>query len=488
MILNFLLLFFLICNSYGNYENKLRKTLFKGYNKDIRPTRQFNESLDVRIGIAVQNIEAFDQIKEKIELNIWVRKYWRNHFISWDPLESNITQLTLGKNEIWTPDIELINAASTPEIYTLKGGMYLYPDGDMLWSMPAVYTISCPLQLTYFPFDSQTCSIRFASWSYDNSLLNLAPYGEYATQLDVMDSFSHSEWDLDSYSIETYNETRKCCPNKLFSVNQYNFKLKRYTHYYTLNMGMTISLVIVSFIIMMVKPDNLSRTGTAVFIPLTILALQLTIAGKIPVVGYYTLMDIFFLTCFITSMMVSIESGIVYTLITSKSQFIYKCFEKVLDFENLLKKHKHKIEINIDLRKKHDDEIDLYIDSDSDSDSDIGSDSTTESMDEFRKVENSVRETALTDSIQDINVSNTNRKKVRCRQLFSREDRKLFDNKVSKNTVRTINHDNIDLAMTFKEYLVFSEISRIAVYIDNICLVLLPTIFFVIIIIIFSYK
>mgnify|MGYP003995117731 FL=1 len=87
MILNLFLLFSLICNSYGNYENKLRKTLFNGYNKDIRPTRQFNESLDVRIGIAVQNIEAFDQIKEKIELNIWVRKYWKNHFISWNPLE-----------------------------------------------------------------------------------------------------------------------------------------------------------------------------------------------------------------------------------------------------------------------------------------------------------------------------------------------------------------------------------------------------------------
>ena len=48
---------------------------------------------------------------------------------------------------------------------------------------------------------------------------------------------------------------------------------------------------IVSFIIMLVAPDNLSRTGTAVFIPLTILALQLTIADKVPVVGYYTLMD-----------------------------------------------------------------------------------------------------------------------------------------------------------------------------------------------------
>ena len=48
-------------------------------------------------------------------------------------------------------------------------------------------------------------------------------------------------------------------------------------------MGMTISLMTVSFIIMLIKPDNLNGTGTFVFIPLTILALQLTIADKIPV-------------------------------------------------------------------------------------------------------------------------------------------------------------------------------------------------------------
>ena len=120
---------------------------------------------------------------------------------------------------------------------------------------------------------------------------------------------------------------------------------------------MTISLVIVSFIIMLVKPDNLSRTGTAVFIPLTILALELTIAGKIPVVGYYTLMDIFFLTCFITSMTVSIESGIVYILITSKSGLLYKFFEKILDLEKLVKDYKLTLENKMATREKHNKDI-----------------------------------------------------------------------------------------------------------------------------------
>ena len=83
------------------------------------------------------------------------------------------------------------------------------------------------------------------------------------------------------------------------------------------------------------------------FIPLTILALQLTLSGKIPVVGYYTLMDYFFLLCFITSMMCSIESGLVYCLVTTKTPEFY-------DFMNR-KFHLVENKENITIEKKVDD-------------------------------------------------------------------------------------------------------------------------------------
>ena len=74
---------------------------------------------------------------------------------------------------------------------------------------------------------------------------------------------------------------------------------------------MTISTMMPKFYNYVDESNN--RAGTAVFIPLAILALQLDIADKIPVVGYYTLMDM--CSCFITSMMDSIESGFVYALV-----------------------------------------------------------------------------------------------------------------------------------------------------------------------------
>ena len=522
----------------SNEETNLRTSIFNNYDKKSRPVINSDSVLPVTIGIAVQNIESFDQIEETIKLNVWLRKYWANDYLKWNTSQSILQQLTIDSSDTWTPDIELLNAATKPDIYTLKGGMYLYNNGDMLWSMPAIYKFSCSLDLHNFPFDSQDCVMKFGSWSYDNTKLSLKPHGTDSTQIDVLSSFSHSEWNLDSYYIKNYTETRDCCGSKLFDINEYHFKLDRYTHYYKLNMGMTIALVIVSFIIMLVKADNLSRTGTAVFIPLTILALQLTIAGKIPVVGYYTLMDQFFLTCFITSMAVSIESGIVYALITTKSNIIFKVFDKILDYNKILASlEKTRISRNKEIRDHH---VDLDIRRELIIQQNINNtDENLEADEEYRNTETILMSThdnsELTNSsqIEDTNIDDTKQPKcvdgccetiddndgnelnsrtesysqsistMRKRKVSQIESTNTDSNRnsdivsmcnlnnnviVSNDIVKIIDFDNQNLTLSYKEYILFNEVTRLFTTIDNIFRVFLPSVFFIIIIVIFSKE
>lgn len=487
-------------------ERQLREDILTGYNKDIRPVASFNDTLDVTIGLAVQNIESFNQIEETIQLNIWLRKYWKNSLLQWNTSVYDISQLTLDNEEVWTPDVELINAATKPDIYTLKGGMYLYSDGSMLWSMPSVYKFSCALQLEMFPFDTQDCSLKFGSWTYDNSMMTLKPHGTQSTQIDVLDSFSHSEWQLERYYVSTYNETRDCCGDLLFDINEYHFLLSRYTHYYKLNMGMTISLVVVSFIIMLIKPDNLSRTGTAVFIPLTILALQLTIADKIPVVGYYTLMDQFFLTCFITSMIVSIESGIVYTMITSKSSTIFTMFDRFIDYNAILKRMRDNKIARIKTETTHEEFIKLkkqsvlpVIQLDGDESAPHQENVRETNVDELEydefgltisalsKVASSTREN-LNGNIE---TGNTQSETIRRRNTkIDNINREIQTNNdvVSKDVVKVIQFDDKSLSLTYKEYLLFNEVTRIFNVVDNYFRVILPLTFFIIIGVIFSNE
>ena len=330
-----MLKFLLIPLILSNQELDLRNDIFSDYSKYVRPVQNNSDIIDVEIGLAIQNLENFDQMKENIALNVWMRQNWKDAFLNWNENSTGIGSIAIGNHESWVPDIELLNAANLPEIYTLEGGMLLYSSGDMMWSKPGVFTFSCPLDLHDFPFDVQKCKMKIGSWTLDDSKLNLIPNRDKSRQLDVMDSFSHSEWKLKSFKVNKYNTTRICCPDSNYPYLEYTIELERHSHYYKLNMAMTISLVLVSFIIMLMEPTNVSRTGTAVFIPLTILALQLTLASKIPVVGYYTTLDRFFVACFVTSMICSIESGIVYALLCSKSKMLYRLLDKIYDTDDL---------------------------------------------------------------------------------------------------------------------------------------------------------
>ena len=154
-------------NTVGNQEEtQLRNTLFSNYNPKVRPVRDISSDLTVEMGLALQNIERFDQMQESITLNAWIRQTWNDYRLSWNSTQSNLTFISVSKTQVCVPDTELLNAAGLPEIYTLKGGLMLYPDGTVFYSNPVVLKMPCSLELETFPFDTQTCSMVFGSWVY----------------------------------------------------------------------------------------------------------------------------------------------------------------------------------------------------------------------------------------------------------------------------------------------------------------------------------
>jgi hypothetical protein len=493
--MKYLNLLFLLLNinliNANKEEKSLRTLLFDDYNKLVRPVNNYHDILNVSMGIGVQNLEAFNQKEETIDINLWVRLNWNDAYLNWTTDTSNLTFLSVDKSYTWVPDIELLNAASLPDIYTLKGGMNLYNNGDIMWSNPAIFRFSCGLQLKYFPFDTQECKMKFSSWVYNNNLLYLKPYDDVSKQIDILDSFSHSEWEIENVNVLTYDETRPCCPKTTFSVNEYTIILKRYPHYYNISMGMTISLVIVNFIIMLINPNNISRTSTAVFIPLTILALQLTLADKIPIVGYYTLMDYFFLSCFITSMVCSIESALVFALITSKSKIIYLLFKNRFNLEKLIKHDKqNKNNIKNKLKKHNNLTNEL---------NELNPKSELSELSELNELNpkselnatielNELNETSETDiDIEFNNITNI-LKNVIGNDSMNSDEVKIIDNDNSSDIIKTINYDDITLNLTYKEILIFREIEKYVIYFDNGCRIIFPLIFFIIIGIIFRHK
>jgi len=451
-------------------ETNLRNILFNNYNPKVRPVENIDDSLTVQMGLALQNIESFDQMQESITLNAWIRQTWNDYRLSWDESQSNLTFISVSKAQVWVPDTELLNAAALPQIYTLKGGLSLYSDGTVFYSNPVVLKMPCSLELETFPFDTQTCSMVFGSWVYSSQFLNLIPYNSEEQQIDVLDSFSHTEWEIEELTVELHVEERTGHIDEEFNELEYNISLSRFPHYYKLSMGMTIALVLVSFIIMLMEPDNVSRTSTAVFIPLTILALQLTLADKIPVVGYFTLMDNFFLCCFITSMLVSIESGLIFSLITTESKRLYQYLVTKFDLTKLVEEDQKKIQERRNLKRTHNREIDEIAveQNENNGESKLAEtefNATTKMLEELN--EESVTDT---DTLGEIDAVENSDKSI---SISSRSSH--YDN--FQNYIKTIPYNDKLLKLTYKERLVYGEMIKWVRFVDNIFRVLMPVIF-----------
>ena len=67
----------------------------------------------------------------------------------------------------WVDDpIPIFSADGNFEV-TLATKATLWYNGLVEWKPPAIYKSSCEIDVEYFPFDEQTCVMKFGSWTYD---------------------------------------------------------------------------------------------------------------------------------------------------------------------------------------------------------------------------------------------------------------------------------------------------------------------------------
>ena len=61
------------------------------------------------------------------------------------------------------------------EIYKPDTRAQIYPNGTVVWFVPVIFTASCKMRVTWFPFDTQVCDLKFLSWGYDGLAIDLHP-------------------------------------------------------------------------------------------------------------------------------------------------------------------------------------------------------------------------------------------------------------------------------------------------------------------------
>ena len=142
-----------------------------------------------------------------------------------------------------TPDIVLFNNADGNYETSYKPNVLLYADVDekdqnINWIPPAIYQSSCTIDVRYFPFDEQSCQMRFGSWTFDAQQVRLK---REKPMVNLQDYLPSGTWDvIDAPGEETYSKET----NRMELV--YHFRIRRKTLFYTVNL--IIPTVLISFL------------------------------------------------------------------------------------------------------------------------------------------------------------------------------------------------------------------------------------------------
>ena len=269
----------------SNTEQILRNDIFEDYSSDTRPSPD-TKPIHLEFGIALRAFNAIDQVEGTLSTNVWLRHYWNDIHLRWAPEDyNNITTIAVNTDpeayhNVWIPDMYLYNTAEKPMDHLDYSRANLYSNGDIIWSRPGLIQSTCTFDLEYFPYDRQTCYLKFGSWVYHKDQMNISIREQ--PSIDISNYQQSDGWKVLSYN-SNYNEMKySCCP-EIYPDITFTFNLERKSGYYDLNIILptyaTASLMIIS---LLVPWDSGERISFAITVMLSLIVFLLILSESLP--------------------------------------------------------------------------------------------------------------------------------------------------------------------------------------------------------------
>uniref|UniRef100_A0AAQ4QPV8 Cholinergic receptor, nicotinic, alpha 6 n=1 Tax=Gasterosteus aculeatus aculeatus TaxID=481459 RepID=A0AAQ4QPV8_GASAC len=282
-------------------EDRLFRRLFRRYNQFIRPVENVSDPVTVEFEVSMSQLVKVDEVNQIMETNLWLRHVWNDYKLKWAPVEyDGIEFIRVPSNKIWRPDIVLYNNAVGDFLVEDKTKALLRFDGTITWIPPAIFKSSCPMDITYFPFDYQNCSMKFGSWTYDKAKIDLVLIG---SKVNLKDFWESGEWEIIDAPGYKHDIKYNCC-EEIYPDITYSFYIRRLPLFYTINL--IIPCLLISFLTVLVfyLPSDCGEKVTlciSVLLSLTVFLLVITetipsTSLVIPLIGEYLLFTMIFVT------------------------------------------------------------------------------------------------------------------------------------------------------------------------------------------------
>uniref|UniRef100_A0A8C5BEU9 Cholinergic receptor, nicotinic, alpha 3 n=1 Tax=Gadus morhua TaxID=8049 RepID=A0A8C5BEU9_GADMO len=282
-------------------EHRLFRKVFEKYNQFIRPVENVSDPVVVQFEVSMSQLVKVDELNQIMKTNLWLRHIWNDYKLRWDPKSfGGVEFIRVPSSKIWKPDIVLYNNAVGDFQVDEKTKALLRYNGDVTWIPPAIFKSSCKIDVTYFPFDYQNCTMKFGSWTYDKAKIDLVLIG---STINLKDFWESGEWTIIDAPGYKHDIKYNCC-EEIYPDITYSLYIRRLPLFYTVNM--IIPCLLISFLTVLVfyLPSDCGEKITlciSVLLSLTVFLLVITeiipsTSLVIPLIGEYLLFTMIFVT------------------------------------------------------------------------------------------------------------------------------------------------------------------------------------------------
>ena len=244
------------------------------------------ESRDVTATAYLIDIDKIDSVNQSFVVNFFVALQWHDPSLAHPGPDSTSVDL----EDIWYPRVQFLNEQSLARTFPMTAEVR--PNGEVIYRQRVWGSLSQPLKLKSFPYDSQTLEIIMVGTNFGSTALNFiaSPESALAQHLTIPDwqilgwQFSATEFPLGvKHSI---------LPGLLFSVD-----VKRETNFFTLKVMIPLALIVaMSMLVFWLDPAIAApRISVAVTAMLTLIAYRFAIGSMVPALPFLTSLDWFVL-------------------------------------------------------------------------------------------------------------------------------------------------------------------------------------------------
>ena len=178
---------------------------------DIIPVDNQNNGIEVTMSLSLDSLNGYDAVKGQIDISGSISLQWvdesaqliNNYGSGSDFDQAGSDKIIIDPDKAWTPSLVLINAVDTvtdigDTTYKLR---YSISTETVTWEPRVLLRASCSPDVTYYPFDRQSCFFTYTAWGFTTSEIDLR-IG--ISEWDISKYESNGVWDVVRTSSETY--------------------------------------------------------------------------------------------------------------------------------------------------------------------------------------------------------------------------------------------------------------------------------------------